>query len=114
LNANVRFAPQADIFPARCLWSPESAPRKSISGIDLGLTLIDTAEMYSKGVAEEIVAEAVKGRRNECFIVPKVLPENSNSPIEQGRLTRDRVLTAVAIRHRTTTSRSLGRLDSPT
>jgi aryl-alcohol dehydrogenase-like predicted oxidoreductase len=60
-------------------------------GIDLGLTLIDTAEMYSNGVAEEIVAEAVKGRRNECFIVPKVLPENSNSPIEQGRLPRDRV-----------------------
>ena len=68
-----------------------------MSGIDLGLTLIDTAEMYSNGVAEEIVAEAVKGRRN-------VLPENSNSPIEQGRLPRDRVLTAVAIRHRATTA----------
>jgi diketogulonate reductase-like aldo/keto reductase len=46
-------------------------------GIDLGLTLIDTAEMYGGGVAEEIVAEAVEGRRDECFIVSKVLPEHS-------------------------------------
>ena len=46
-------------------------------GIDLGLTLIDTAEMYGDGIAEEIVAEAVEGRRDECFIVSKVLPENS-------------------------------------
>jgi diketogulonate reductase-like aldo/keto reductase len=46
-------------------------------GVDLGLTLIDTAEMYGNGVAEEIVAEAVEGRRDECFIVSKVLPENS-------------------------------------
>jgi Aldo/keto reductase family len=46
-------------------------------GIDLGLTLIDTAEMYGDGVAEEIVAEAVEGRRDECFIVSKVLPEDS-------------------------------------
>ena len=46
-------------------------------GIDLGMTLIDTAEMYGNGGAEEIVAEAVRGRRDECFIVSKVLPENS-------------------------------------
>jgi diketogulonate reductase-like aldo/keto reductase len=46
-------------------------------GIDLGMTLIDTAEMYGTGGAEEVVAEAVKGRRDECFIVSKVLPENS-------------------------------------
>ena len=46
-------------------------------GLDLGLTLIDTAEMYSDGVAEGIVAEAIHGRRDECFIVTKVLPENS-------------------------------------
>ena len=45
-------------------------------GIDLGLTLIDTAEMYGDGVAEEIVAEAVEGHRDECLIVSKVLPEN--------------------------------------
>jgi diketogulonate reductase-like aldo/keto reductase len=46
-------------------------------GLDLGLTLIDTAEMYSDGVAEGIVAEAIHGRREECFIVTKLLPENS-------------------------------------
>jgi diketogulonate reductase-like aldo/keto reductase len=46
-------------------------------GLDLGLTLIDTAEMYGNGGAEEIVAEAVAGRREECFIVSKVLPENA-------------------------------------
>jgi len=46
-------------------------------GLDLGLTLIDTAEMYGNGGAEEVVAEAVRGRRDECFIVSKVLPENS-------------------------------------
>ena len=46
-------------------------------GLDLGMTLIDTAEMYGNGGAEEVVAEAVQGRRNECFIVSKVLAENS-------------------------------------
>ena len=47
-------------------------------GLDLGMTLIDTAEMYGTGGAEEVVAEAVEGRRDECFIVSKVLPENSS------------------------------------
>ena len=46
-------------------------------GLDLGLTLIDTAEMYSDGVAEGIVAEAIHGRRDQCFIDTKVLQENS-------------------------------------
>jgi diketogulonate reductase-like aldo/keto reductase len=46
-------------------------------GLDLGLTLIDTAELYGNGGAEELVAEAVRGRRDQCFIVSKVLPENS-------------------------------------
>ena len=46
-------------------------------GIELGLTLIDTAEMYGDGVAEGIVGEAIHGRRDECFIVSKVLPENA-------------------------------------
>jgi diketogulonate reductase-like aldo/keto reductase len=41
------------------------------------MTLIDTAEMYGDGGAEEVVAEAVAGRRDQCFIVTKVLPENS-------------------------------------
>jgi len=47
-------------------------------GLDLGMTLIDTAEMYGDGGAEEIVAEAVKGRRDETFIVSKVLPSNAS------------------------------------
>jgi len=47
-------------------------------GIDLGVTLIDTAEMYGNGVAEEIVAEAAKGRRDQLFIVSKVLPYNAS------------------------------------
>jgi diketogulonate reductase-like aldo/keto reductase len=47
-------------------------------GIELGVTLIDTAEMYGNGGAEEIVAEAVAGRRDEMFIVSKVLPSNAS------------------------------------
>ena len=47
-------------------------------GIELGIPLIDTAEMYGNGVAEEIVAEATKGRRDELFIVSKVLPYNAS------------------------------------
>jgi diketogulonate reductase-like aldo/keto reductase len=46
-------------------------------GLDLGLTLIDTAEMYGTGGAEAVVAEAIAERREECFIVSKVLPENA-------------------------------------
>jgi diketogulonate reductase-like aldo/keto reductase len=48
-------------------------------GIDLGITLIDTAEMYGSGVAEEIVAEAVQGDRDKLFIVSKVLPYNASA-----------------------------------
>jgi diketogulonate reductase-like aldo/keto reductase len=47
-------------------------------GLDLGMTLIDTAEMYGTGGAEEVVAEAIAGRRDEVFLVSKVLPENSS------------------------------------
>ena len=46
------------------------------AGIELGLTLIDTAEMYGAGHSEELVAKAVKGLRQRVFIVSKVLPEN--------------------------------------
>jgi len=47
-------------------------------GIELGMTLIDTAEMYGNGKAEEIVADAAQGRRDELFIVSKVLPYNAS------------------------------------
>jgi diketogulonate reductase-like aldo/keto reductase len=46
-------------------------------GIDLGMTLIDTAEMYANGGAEELVGEAIDGRRDEVFLVSKVLPQNA-------------------------------------
>jgi diketogulonate reductase-like aldo/keto reductase len=47
-------------------------------GIDLGMTLIDTAEMYASGRAEEVVGEAVRGRRDNVFLVSKVLPSNAS------------------------------------
>ena len=47
-------------------------------GFDLGMSMVDTAEMYADGGAEEVVAEAVLGRRDEVFIVTKVLPENAS------------------------------------
>ena len=53
-------------------------------GLDLGMTLIDTAEMYANGAAEEVVAEAIAGRRDEVFLVSKVLPSHST---RQGTIT---------------------------
>ncbi len=47
-------------------------------GLDLGMTLIDTAEMYADGGAEEVVGEALKGRRDGAFIVSKVLPSHGS------------------------------------
>jgi diketogulonate reductase-like aldo/keto reductase len=47
-------------------------------GIDLGLTLIDTAEMYGEGRSELLVGEAIKGRRDEVFVVTKVYPHNAS------------------------------------
>jgi diketogulonate reductase-like aldo/keto reductase len=47
-------------------------------GLDLGASLIDTAEMYGNGRAEELVAEAIAGRREDAFLVSKVLPENAS------------------------------------
>ena len=47
-------------------------------GLDLGSTLIDTAEMYGEGRSEELVAEAIEGRRNQVFLVSKVSPHNAS------------------------------------
>ena len=47
-------------------------------GLDLGVTLIDTAEMYGEGRSEELVAEAIEGRRDEVFLVSKVSPHNAS------------------------------------
>lgn len=61
-------------------------------GIDLGMTLIDTAEMYATGGAEEVVGDAIEGRRDQVFLVSKVLPFNAsrNGTIEacEGSLSR--------------------------
>src|SRR6266508_4968426 len=47
-------------------------------GIELGMTLIDTAEMYGEGGAEEVVADAIEGQRDRVFVVTKVYPHNAS------------------------------------
>jgi diketogulonate reductase-like aldo/keto reductase len=47
-------------------------------GIDLGMTLIDTAEMYADGGAEKVVGEAISGRRDDVYLVSKVYPHNAS------------------------------------
>jgi diketogulonate reductase-like aldo/keto reductase len=64
-------------------WMIESGSRARViaalrKGLDLGMTHLDTAEMYGSGAAEEIVGEAIAGRRNEVFLVSKVLPDNAS------------------------------------
>ena len=49
------------------------------AGLDLGISLIDTAEMYGEGGAEEVVAQATAGRRDHVFIVSKVYPHNASA-----------------------------------
>jgi diketogulonate reductase-like aldo/keto reductase len=48
------------------------------TGIEIGLTLIDTAEMYGDGAAEELVGRAIAGRRDDVFLVSKVLPHHAS------------------------------------
>jgi diketogulonate reductase-like aldo/keto reductase len=48
------------------------------AGLDLGLTLIDTAEMYGDGGSEQLVAKAIAGRREHVYLVSKVLPSNAS------------------------------------
>jgi diketogulonate reductase-like aldo/keto reductase len=47
-------------------------------GLELGMTLIDTAEMYGNGGAETLVGQAISGRRDQVFVVSKVLPQNAS------------------------------------
>ena len=62
-------------------WMIEDAPDHAVEtlrlGIDLGLRHIDTAEMYGNGRSEELVGEAIAGRRDEVFLVSKVMPQNA-------------------------------------
>ncbi len=64
-------------------WNFEQAPRPAAiaalrRGLDLGMDHIDTAEMYGSGAAEELIGEAIAGRRDEVFLVSKVLPHNAS------------------------------------
>jgi diketogulonate reductase-like aldo/keto reductase len=64
-------------------WDIENADRAAAiaalrRGLDLGMNHIDTAEMYGSGAAEKVIAEAIAGRRDEVFLVSKVLPENAS------------------------------------
>jgi diketogulonate reductase-like aldo/keto reductase len=64
-------------------WYLEQAPRETAvaalrRGLDLGMTHIDTAELYGSGEAEEIVGEAIAGRRDSVFLVSKVMPQNAS------------------------------------
>ena len=64
-------------------WRLERATRSDAvaalrRGLDLGMDHVDTAEMYGSGKAEELVAEAIAGRRDEVFVVTKVLPSNAS------------------------------------
>ena len=65
-------------------WDIENADRAAAiaalrRGLDLGMNHIDTAEMYGSGAAEKVIAEAIAGRRDEVFLVSKVLPENAST-----------------------------------
>ena len=63
--------------------TPELSPRRAIlilstigalrEGIDLGLILIDTAEMYAEGESERLVGEAIQGNRDQVFLVSRAL-----------------------------------------
>jgi diketogulonate reductase-like aldo/keto reductase len=57
----------------------DSAIESLRRGLDLGLSHIDTAEMYGSGAAESIIAKAIAGRRDEVFLVSKVLPTNAST-----------------------------------
>ena len=78
--------PHGEIIPAlgQGTWHMAEDPRRRMDeiaalrlGIDLGMSLIDTAEMYADGDAEVLVGEAIKGRREEVFLVGKVLPHHA-------------------------------------
>ena len=80
-----QFGPTAREVPVigQGTWEVEQKDRQTViaalrTGIDLGMTHIDTAEMYGTGEAEELVGEAIAGRRDEVFLVSKVLPQNAS------------------------------------
>ena len=84
MNALRPFGPTGRNVPAigQGTWYIErdraSAVAALRSGLDGGLTHVDTAEMYGSGAAEDVVSEAIAGRRDEVFLVSKVLPSNAS------------------------------------
>jgi diketogulonate reductase-like aldo/keto reductase len=85
--------PSGEMVPALGVgtWMMGERPRAAAAevaalrlALDLGMTLIDTAEMYGNGGAETLIGEAIAGRRDEVFLVSKVLPENAT---RQGTIT---------------------------
>jgi diketogulonate reductase-like aldo/keto reductase len=78
--------PSGESIPAlgQGTWHLGDDPRRRVDelaalrlGLDLGMTLIDTAEMYGNGASESLVGEAIAGRRDEVFLVSKVLPHHA-------------------------------------
>src|SRR5438128_1509348 len=57
---------------------PQAVVEALRRGLDAGLTHVDTAEMYGAGRVEELVGEAIAGRRDEVFLASKVLPDNAS------------------------------------
>lgn len=79
--------PDGRVVPAlgQGTWNIGDDPRRRAdevaalrAGLDAGLTMIDTAEMYGGGRSEQLVGEAIAGRRDEVFLVSKVLPGNAS------------------------------------
>lgn len=80
-----RFGPVKSSVPSigQGTWQLERHGRREVvkalrRGLDLGLTHLDTAELYGDGAIEEMVGEAIEGRRDEVFLVSKVLPSNAS------------------------------------
>jgi diketogulonate reductase-like aldo/keto reductase len=80
-----QFGPTGHTVPVigQGTWYIEAAQRNEAiaalrTGLDRGMTHIDTAEMYGSGAAERIVGEAIAGRRDEVYLVSKVLPHNAS------------------------------------
>src|SRR2546430_10967581 len=66
----IRRPPRSTLFPYPTLFRSEITDR----AIDLGINLIDTAEIYGFGRSERIVGRAIKGRRDEAFLATKIFP----------------------------------------
>src|SRR4051812_9128816 len=79
------FGPTEALVPivGQGTWQMEADDRSTAiralrRGLDLGMTHVDTAEVYGNGSVEELVAEAIAGRRDEVYLVSKVLPSNAS------------------------------------